>query len=463
MSFKVYLFVALIAAGAPGRAADAADTGTEAICRTGTGDAAINACTTALQGPNLDATIHVRLLLARARAYIITKQYDLAIADCTEAIKLKPLDAPPLVDRGVALARKGQYDLAIADYSRALELKPSDGQAVEHRALAYERKNDYERAITDFSQAIQLNADKSIAYEGRARGYLATFRFDLAAADYTEALRLKPNNVVLLVWRCYSRAAAGKDLTGALADCRQALKLEPGNTGALGYLAFTELRMGHNSDAIRDFTSALAAKPDDPENLFGRGVARLRAGEVGGYDDIASALKRDPGVEIFYDREGVVIDVSNPEMKAIFDADQSDRMKMPIDWKVVGPADDRRWHRTHEMLEQGQLHTGDDYFEAAFVFQHGGNPDSFLLAHVVATIAVAKGKAEASWIAAATLDRYLMNIGHKQIFGTQTWVPDPAKPPTVEPYDRELIPENVRLQMILPTSHTPEKARAAEK
>ena len=144
-------------------------------------------------------------------------------------------------------------------------------------------------------------------------------------------------------------------------------------------------------------------------------------------------------------------------MKSIFDADQSARMSKSIDWKVIVPADDKRRERTRELLAQGSLHTA-GCWEAAFIFQHGETFNSYLLAHVLAMVAVAKGNSKAIWIAAATLDRYLMKVGQKQILGTQYSRPDPNKSWTQEPYDRDLVSDALRGELQVET-----QAEQAEK
>jgi hypothetical protein len=53
-----------------------------------------------------------------------------------------------------------------------------------------------------------------------------------------------------------------------------------------------------------------------------------------------------------------------------------------------------------------------------FVFQHGSQPDDYLLAHVLAMTARAVEPPCGIWIGAATLDRYLHSIGKAQVFGT---------------------------------------------
>lgn len=159
-------------------------------------------------------------------------------------------------------------------------------------------------------------------------------------------------------------------------------------------------------------------------------------------------------------------DQPNATMKAIFDADQADREKEPINWNIVGPADSRRREQTRKLLADGALHTGKDYEEAAFVFQHGSTPDDYLLAHTLAMVAVSKGDAKAIWIAAATLDRYLQNIKQPQIFGTQyrsnnTGAGGSQTGWTQEPYNRILVSDALRQQLGVPDQAAQAKQLAA--
>jgi len=142
-------------------------------------------------------------------------------------------------------------------------------------------------------------------------------------------------------------------------------------------------------------------------------------------------------------------DAPSAEMKAIFDEDQRVRSAEHIDWRAVGATDTERRGQTRKLLAAGALHTGKDFEEAAFVFQHGDSPQDYLLAHTLAMVAVSKGGATAIWIAAATLDRYLEKIGQKQVFGTQ-FSSDPRSKWTQEPYDRELVSDALRRQLGVP-------------
>jgi hypothetical protein len=146
---------------------------------------------------------------------------------------------------------------------------------------------------------------------------------------------------------------------------------------------------------------------------------------------------------------------SNPEMKRIFDEDQKVRQPgTKIDWAVVDKSDAARREATRKLLNEGALHTGEDYTWAAFVFQHGSTPDDFLMAHTLA-LALRKGYRDAAWIATATLDRYLRSIQKPQIYGTQFRQP-PGQDWTQEPYDRGLISDGLRRELGVPVQSAQE-------
>jgi hypothetical protein len=143
-------------------------------------------------------------------------------------------------------------------------------------------------------------------------------------------------------------------------------------------------------------------------------------------------------------------DTPSEEMKTIYTEDQRVRIAGAIDWKEVNRTDTVRREQTRHLLASGALHTGKDYEEASFVFQHGDKAEDYLLAHTLAVIAVSKGDPNAVWIASATMDRYLEKIGQKQVFGTQ-FSRDSQHGWTQEPYDRELISDKLRAQFGVPS------------
>ncbi len=127
------------------------------------------------------------------------------------------------------------------------------------------------------------------------------------------------------------------------------------------------------------------------------------------------------------------------------------------------PRLEQRKNQIRVMLAEGTIKTGEDFYYASFIFQHGTTADDYLFAHVLAMDAVVKGYDTAKWIAAATLDRYLQMIKQPQIFGTQypldPNLPHPPQDPhlailtgrTLEPYNSGLVPDSVRTDFCVPS------------
>jgi hypothetical protein len=114
----------------------------------------------------------------------------------------------------------------------------------------------------------------------------------------------------------------------------------------------------------------------------------------------------------------------NEELVRLHHEDQADRSPADgkeIDWSIVGPRDKARLARVKVLYKENRLHTGADYYHAAMILQHSDNADDFLLAHEFCVVAISKGKNDryTRWLAAASEDRFLMNIGRPQRFATQ--------------------------------------------
>lgn len=114
------------------------------------------------------------------------------------------------------------------------------------------------------------------------------------------------------------------------------------------------------------------------------------------------------------------------ELTRLFTEDQADRKTNPIDWESVGPRDRARLARVKQLYHGQKLRSGTDYFHAALILQHSGEANDHLLAHEFCVVAVGNGVEEAKWLAAASEDRFLQNIGRLQRFGTQYQVDGPT-------------------------------------
>jgi hypothetical protein len=132
---------------------------------------------------------------------------------------------------------------------------------------------------------------------------------------------------------------------------------------------------------------------------------------------------------------------------------------------------DARRAQVRKLLDEGKLTSGEDFSDAALIFQHGQTPEEFLFAHVLAVEALIRGDSADKWLAAATLDRYLQAVNRPQVFGTQYPgdkaagnTPKPQVDPhvmniqrTQQPYDAKLLPDSVRQDFCVPDVSQQEK------
>ncbi|MGH9966528.1 MAG: hypothetical protein ACREBG_01675 [Pyrinomonadaceae bacterium] len=152
----------------------------------------------------------------------------------------------------------------------------------------------------------------------------------------------------------------------------------------------------------------------------------------------------------------------NPVLTRLMDEDQADRTPpagKSIDWKTVAARDEARLKRVKELYSQNHLRTGNDYFNAALVLQHGNTPEDYLLAHELCVVAISKKRGIES-LAAASEDRFLMSIGRSQRFGTQYKSDGPNQPYRLYKVDPGVTDEVRRIMMV--PSLAEAKAREAE-
>jgi hypothetical protein len=81
--------------------------------------------------------------------------------------------------------------------------------------------------------------------------------------------------------------------------------------------------------------------------------------------------------------------------------------------------DRERRNRVATLLENGVAKTGQDYYAAAIIYQHGETIKDFSNAYQLALTAVHMGASKAMPIAAMAFDRWQVYAGQLQHFGTQ--------------------------------------------
>jgi tetratricopeptide (TPR) repeat protein len=239
----------------------------------------IDACTTAIasgkwSGPGLAWAYN-----NRATAYILKGDYDRAIADANEAIRLDPNDAAAFNNRGNGYVQKEMYDRAFADYTESIRIDPSNALAFKNRGSIYQHRGDLDRAIADYSKAVELQPTFAVAFGDRASAYRGKGDFEHAVADFGTQIRLTPRDAKAVYSRGVAYQLSG-DLDHALADYDQTIALDPANFAAFNNRAAIYRVKGDLSRAIAGYDAAIRLNPKEATLYYNRGIAKVYAGSL---------------------------------------------------------------------------------------------------------------------------------------------------------------------------------------
>ena len=182
--------------------------------------------------------------------------------------------AKVLFDQGLANYERKQYDAAIVDFSEYLKIRPNIAGAWFNRGLARYYKTQaapneagYRQAAADVSQAIKLDAKQASYWHVRGGIYSQLMAVDFvpsrdrAIADYTEAIRLDPKYAVAFRERgiVYERVNRMRE---ALADLNTAIRLDPQNATAHYTRAKVHGSQKNYAAARRDAETAIRLFPN---------------------------------------------------------------------------------------------------------------------------------------------------------------------------------------------------------
>ncbi len=212
------------------------------------------------------------LTTAAANIYFLARQFDEAIADYNEAIRINPDLAIAYLNRGLAYARKQDSAEALADASSAIQLDPTLAGAYYLRGTSHYRLDDATEAIRDLTQAIRLNSADPAVYNQRGLAYAKLGDYDRAIEDYDHALRLAPDLVVAHFHRASAYQLKG-DPIRAIAEFSEVVQLDPKNAEAYYQRGVAYAAQGEYELAIADFTESYRLDPNNALAVFKRDEA----------------------------------------------------------------------------------------------------------------------------------------------------------------------------------------------
>ncbi|HSS84290.1 MAG TPA: caspase family protein, partial [Reyranella sp.] len=213
--------------------------------------------------------------------------YTQVIADASESIRLAP-NIPSYNLRGSAYYDKGEYDIAIADFNDALRMGSTSGIIYHNRGNAWRGKGEYAKAIADYDMSIKDDPKSAFSYQNRGASKQALGDLDGALADINEAIRVdpalaQPRTHRAVIWR------AKGDFDRAIADVTEAIRLAKAKVpvnimtppGSVLISAYTERGFayeakGDYANAKLDYAATLQGIASDAGSKENQATAKVR-------------------------------------------------------------------------------------------------------------------------------------------------------------------------------------------
>jgi len=136
--------------------------------------------------------------------------------------------------RGTQYFYRADYDRAINDYNQAIKLDPGNSELFDNRCWTRATINELQGALADCKESLRLRPNVAAALDTLGFVYLKLGQFDQAIATYDAALKIDPKSAYSLYGRGMAKLKIG-DKTGGNADVAAAKAIKDVAAEMAGY------------------------------------------------------------------------------------------------------------------------------------------------------------------------------------------------------------------------------------
>lgn len=198
---------------------------------------------------------------SRATAYYMSGQYENAVIDYSENIRLIDNNPETYCDRGIALYYSKKYAAAINDFDKTIQLLPQHLRALHFRGLSYFTLKNYNNAVKDFTGAIALKPYYPFGYYSRGLSLYYLGKNEEALKDYNTAIKQNPQYV-----EAYSNRGLVlynlQKFEEAIADYSTAIQVNPQYYNAYYNRALAYTQLKKYEESISDYTTTIKFLPN---------------------------------------------------------------------------------------------------------------------------------------------------------------------------------------------------------
>jgi tetratricopeptide (TPR) repeat protein len=203
-----------------------------------------------------------------------------AIEDLTQSLNLVKTPGT-LLKRGFSELLDQQYQNAINDMNEALKMTPNLGKAFFIRGVGKFELQDFKGAEEDLKKFIEKDRTVAMAFNYLAGCRFMNKDFKGALENYEMVVKLNPKYPDIYTNRGMMKHYLN-DLKGAVEDYNKALSVDPENATAYNNRGAAKLNLKDPNGALADFTKAISIKQDYADAYDNRGKAKLNLGDKEG-------------------------------------------------------------------------------------------------------------------------------------------------------------------------------------
>jgi tetratricopeptide (TPR) repeat protein len=152
--------------------------------------------------------------------------------------------------------QEGNYQAALKEFKQALKIQPNDPVLLNNLGITFASMNEYDEAVSTFQKLVTAHPDFAEGYFNLGNLYLETQRYDAAMDAYRAALKVNPRCV-----ECYVNVGRLNEATGktqeAIQSYEEALKINPSLGLAYNNLAVLYFKLGFYPQAVKQCDMAL--------------------------------------------------------------------------------------------------------------------------------------------------------------------------------------------------------------
>lgn len=191
----------------------------------------------------------------RGNVYLDLEQFDKAIDDYNNAIKMDSKYYNSYLNRGIIYRRTGQPEKALADYNTTIRLAPGNFRAYLNRGNIYFDQKQDSLAMADYRKVLEMAPNSSDVYSNMGAIYARGGKFEEALVVFDKAIELKPNFPSAILNKAITLEYM-KRFEEALATYDLYLRYKPDNSGVYAQKASIYKNLGRNAEAGKEMEKA---------------------------------------------------------------------------------------------------------------------------------------------------------------------------------------------------------------